>query len=121
MIAVELLRSSHEVRRPPASFFAKTTKNRKACKITATPAFSALSANRCDTLGAMENNVQSPERLRRFAELYNALMAERPYMEMLARHTSMKKAELTDEERITAERCLKGNCLGELLGERKKE
>jgi hypothetical protein len=120
MIAVELLRSSHKVRRPPASFFAKTTKNRKACKVTAAPVFSALSANRCDTLSVMENEVQSPERLKRFAELYNQLMAERPYMEMLARHTSMKKAELTVDERITAERCLKGNCLGELLHETEK-
>jgi len=68
----------------------------------------------------MENEVQSPERLKRFAELYNAMMAERPYMEMLARHTSMKKAELTADERITAERCLKANCLGELLHEPRK-
>jgi len=68
----------------------------------------------------MENRLQSPERLKRFAELYNAMMAERPYMEMLARHTSMKNADLTEDERITAERCLKGNCLGDLLGDEKK-
>ena len=64
----------------------------------------------------MSEEVQSADRLKRFAELYKQMMSERPYMEMLARHTSMKKAELTADERVTAERCLKADCLAELLG-----
>jgi hypothetical protein len=54
-------------------------------------------------------------RLRHFAEIYSAMLAERPYMEMLARHHSMKTAELTTDERVTVERYLKANRLNDLL------
>ena len=60
-------------------------------------------------------NETSP-RLKRFVQIYNATLAERPYMEMLIRHTSMRKAELTDDERATAVRYLKSHTLNELLG-----
>lgn len=63
-----------------------------------------------------EERAASTGRLKLFAQIYSKLLAERPYMEMLARHTSMEKAHLTADERTTAATYLRSGTVAELLG-----
>jgi hypothetical protein len=66
-------------------------------------------------MSSKDESDESAHRLSNFAERYNALMAERPYMEMLARHTSMNKAGLTADERAIAARYIKSRRVSDLI------
>jgi hypothetical protein len=63
----------------------------------------------------MEEVTTSTGRLKRFAEIYTAKMATRPFMEIIARYESMTEAGLLVGEREKADFYLDTNRFNELL------
>jgi hypothetical protein len=63
----------------------------------------------------MEEITTSVGRLKHFAEIYEAKMAARPFMEILARYESMTEAGLLVGEREKADFYLDTNRFNELL------
>jgi len=63
----------------------------------------------------MEEVTTSTSRLKRFAEIYKAKMAARPFMEIIARYQSMTEAGLLVSERETADRYLDTHRFNDLL------
>jgi hypothetical protein len=63
----------------------------------------------------MEDVTSGTLRLKRFAEIYKAKMAARPFMEIIARYQSMTEAGLLVSERETADLYLDTHRFNELL------
>jgi hypothetical protein len=63
----------------------------------------------------IKESIASTDRLRRFAEIYQAKMVENPYFEITARYDSMTEAKLETDEREFAENSIDAGKLDHLL------
>ena len=66
-------------------------------------------------MNAIKEIDESSARLKKFAEIYQSKMAEKPFMEIIVRYDSMSEAGLTVNERIQGDFFLETNRLSELL------
>lgn len=63
----------------------------------------------------IERSIASIDRLRLFAEVYQAKMIKNPYIEIMARYDSMTEAKLETSEREFAENLIDTDKLDQLL------